>query len=208
MKNSLFDTQDAALAYARKAGFTIIRSKLASVTLAFKARGEKIELKAWRGTKAVKPAFYYTFRDFARAEKYAIEYISNVQESEQRKAASLADSQKKRANLKASDHWTVGDVVYTSWGYDQTNVEFFQIVELKPKSVIVRQVGSNCSDHGQPGGGKTQPQRCEFVGPAFSCPLNEHGHFSAGPCWNKDKPSFRHSVSKWTGRALYTSSDH
>lgn len=36
----------------------------------------------------------------------------------------------------------VGMVFYTSWGYDQTNVDFYQVVEVTPKGVKVRQVGS------------------------------------------------------------------
>ena len=35
----------------------------------------------------------------------------------------------------------VGDLFYISWGYEQTNVDFFQVIELKGEaSVIVRQV--------------------------------------------------------------------
>jgi len=37
---------------------------------------------------------------------------------------------------------------------------------------------------------------------------SENGRFSAGPCWDKDRPSYRHSCYKWEGRAMYTSSDH
>lgn len=35
----------------------------------------------------------------------------------------------------------VGDIFYASWGYEQTNVDFFQVIELKGESsVIVREV--------------------------------------------------------------------
>ena len=35
----------------------------------------------------------------------------------------------------------VGDLFYISWGYEQTNVDFFQVIELKGEaSVIVREV--------------------------------------------------------------------
>jgi len=42
----------------------------------------------------------------------------------------------------------VGDVLYTSWGYDQTNAEFFQVVGLTPsgKSVRLRRIGSEVKD--------------------------------------------------------------
>jgi hypothetical protein len=32
--------------------------------------------------------------------------------------------------------FNVGDVLYGSWGYDQTNVEFFEIVKLVGKSTV------------------------------------------------------------------------
>lgn len=32
----------------------------------------------------------------------------------------------------------VGDIFRTSWGYDQTNVEFFEIVEIKKKMAVLR----------------------------------------------------------------------
>ena len=101
----------------------------------------------------------------------------------------------------------VGDFFYSSWGYDQTNVEFFQIVEVKPRSVVVRQILENNSDHGQPGGGRTAPRRYEYTGPKIHCPINEGGRFSAGPCFGKPKPAFRHPCHKWDGRSVYTSSD-
>ena len=35
----------------------------------------------------------------------------------------------------------VGDIFYTSWGYDQTNIEFFQVVKVSPSSVWVQETG-------------------------------------------------------------------
>jgi hypothetical protein len=38
---------------------------------------------------------------------------------------------------------SVGDILYTSWGYDQTNVNFYQVVGVpSPAMVIVREIGS------------------------------------------------------------------
>ena len=44
----------------------------------------------------------------------------------------------------------VGDIFYTSWGYDQTNVEFFKVVRCTDKSVWVQETGQKCqySEHG------------------------------------------------------------
>ena len=35
----------------------------------------------------------------------------------------------------------VGDIFYTSWGYDQTNVEFFKVVRATEKSIWVQETG-------------------------------------------------------------------
>lgn len=41
-----------------------------------------------------------------------------------------------------------GDVLYTSWGYDQTNAEFFEVVGLTPsgKSVRLRRIEGTVKD--------------------------------------------------------------
>lgn len=200
----------AAIESHRRDGWKIITSKLAPVVFAMRSYPTgRVSLKAWRGAGGAKTAFYYGFSNAQRAETYATAYVRQEADRQQRRKARVDERAAKRAKLKASDHWAVGDTVYTSWGYDQTNVEFFQIVELKERSVVVRQVAENNSDHGQAGGGRTAPRRYEYIGPEILCPLDEEGRFSAGPCYGKEnKPSFRHTCYKWDGRAVYTSSDH
>ena len=36
----------------------------------------------------------------------------------------------------------VGDIFYTSWGYDQTNVNFYEVAEVTAKCFRVREIGS------------------------------------------------------------------
>ena len=40
----------------------------------------------------------------------------------------------------------VGDIYRTSWGYDQTNVEFFQVVARTAKTVRLRRISSEIRD--------------------------------------------------------------
>lgn len=35
--------------------------------------------------------------------------------------------------------YKVGDILYMSWGYDQTNIDFFRVKELKGKQTVVLQ---------------------------------------------------------------------
>jgi hypothetical protein len=46
-------------------------------------------------------------------------------------------------DFAASDFYKVGDVVMNTWGYEQTNVEFYQVLEVKNKSLVVREI---CAD--------------------------------------------------------------
>jgi hypothetical protein len=34
----------------------------------------------------------------------------------------------------------IGEIFRRSWGYDQTNVDYFQVVALKAKTVVVREI--------------------------------------------------------------------
>jgi len=35
----------------------------------------------------------------------------------------------------------IGNIFTHSWGYDQTNIDFYQVVKATPKTVIVRKIG-------------------------------------------------------------------
>lgn len=206
--SSLIEARNASLESDRRAGYHVAAFlPIPETWIAWnRTQGGHALVKLYHGA-ASKPRFFYRFSSQEKAEKYLAEALQSLKDRIRSREAEKAERKQKIASKTAADFWAVGDVVYTSWGYDQTNVDFFQIVALKPRSVVVRQVMENCSDRGQPGGGKTQPRRNEFCGPEILCPINPDGRFSAGPCHGKEKPSFRHAVSKWDGRPKYTSSD-
>ena len=35
----------------------------------------------------------------------------------------------------------IGDILYSSWGYDQTNIEFFKVVKVSKFSVWIQEIG-------------------------------------------------------------------
>lgn len=55
---------------------------------------------------------------------------------EERKAAKAA------ARKNFVNPFKVGDILHHSWGYDQTNCDFYQVVETKKASVVLRKIGS------------------------------------------------------------------
>lgn len=46
----------------------------------------------------------------------------------------------------------VGDIYFDSWGYEQTNIDFYEIVEVKEKSVMIQEIGSTMCEGGKESG--------------------------------------------------------
>jgi hypothetical protein len=57
----------------------------------------------------------------------------------------------------------VGSIFYTNWGYDQTNVEFFEVTRLTGASVEIREVAQNSESRGS-GSDSVTPRKGEFIG--------------------------------------------
>lgn len=58
----------------------------------------------------------------------------------------------------------VGDLFYCSWGYEQTNIDYFQVVALKgAHTAILRRIASDCIG-GYGMSGMKRPERNHFVG--------------------------------------------
>ena len=199
--NDMKQTQDDALTFDAKQGFTLVRIKTLPLVFAFRSIGGSpaVTLKAYRGRSA-KPVFYYRFSTYDKARAYADEFYAKQKAS----ADFFAEKERKedaaRRTLKASDHFMVGDVLYTVWGYDQTNVDFYQVVEVLPKSIRIQKLIANSSDRGGPEGGYKQPVRYAFA--KDSKPTLHHLSPSGNVCTG------RHGLTKWDGRPKHCSSTH
>lgn len=93
--------------------------------------------------KAQKPDFHYRYRTAASRDKSVADHFRNQQAHEQRRKDAAAKRKAFVHNVQ------VGDIYRTSWGYDQTNVEFFQVVEIRGKHAILREVESAVEARGQ-----------------------------------------------------------
>lgn len=91
--------------------------------------------------KSSKPAFHYGFptedKDMA---PYVDTFIGRVESNLKARAESKkARKERQDAEMAAVK---VGDMFSYSWGYDQTNVEFFQVIEKKAKSFVMMEIGA------------------------------------------------------------------
>lgn len=79
--------------------------------------------------KQTKPAWYYNFRSKAEMEKHINKQIESIKANEEYKAKRKAERNKPHS-LKG------GDILYSSWGYEQTNVDFYKVVGLYGKNTV------------------------------------------------------------------------
>ena len=95
------------------------------------------------GGKRAKPDYNYIFRSEAARDEHVQKHFSA-----QRERAVYKEEQ--RAARNQATTLRVGDILVNSWGYDQTNVDFYQVVEVKPsgKSVVIRSISSEIVETG------------------------------------------------------------
>lgn len=80
---------------------------------------------AWGG-KADKPAYHYRYRSREDAVKKAEDFIAGRQQHAELKSARLKERNDFRTTLE------VGNVLDASWGYDQTNIDFYEVTAVSP----------------------------------------------------------------------------
>lgn len=88
----------------------------------------------------------YKFQTPENRDKYAVAQCEQLEQNEQ-KRAEYNQAAKQRQNEQVAA-LKVGDIFYTSWGYDQTNTDFFKVVKISGKRITVRQLAANRIEQG------------------------------------------------------------
>ena len=98
--------------------------------------GTRYYAKVWFG-RSLRPAYY----QFRTAEHRA-KYIADTKEGADRAAEMKARRAAERKAVQAADFYAVGDILHYSWGWEQTNCEFYEVLAVGPKSITIDQIGS------------------------------------------------------------------
>lgn len=111
-----------------------------------------------------KPVADYWYKDEERRNAAVAELF----ESRRKSIAFKKERHESRiaSNKAAASKVQVGDIYRTSWGYDQTNVEFFEVVEVKGQYATLREI-AQASEGGGPGGYRVVPQSGQYLKPRF-----------------------------------------
>ena len=118
---------------------------------------------------------YYGFKTAERRDAYVKEYFEDI--------AASYESKKKYANKKKEmaaenqDKYKVGDILCSSWGYDQTNIDFYQIVKKTKSMITIHQIGKEYDANGTPEGydDKVIPAKDYFIGKEMKKKIGAYG---------------------------------
>ena len=91
--------------------------------------------------KSDKPLWSYSFGSDSAREQYIADQV------EKSKAAMEARQERARAKREFQHGMKDGDILYSSWGYDQTNINFYEVVGVVGKQVLIREVESKAVRH-------------------------------------------------------------
>jgi len=115
----------------------------------------------------------------------------------------------------------VGDILHHSWGYDQTNCDFYQVVEVKKASVVLRKIGAKRVD-GSEGfmSESLMPEKDAFITEGYHALTKHDGNITPDNCtilkrvsfYVQDDDSLRYYIpvpygwcSVWEGKPQYHS---
>lgn len=103
-----------------------------------------------------KRAWYYSFPSEERRQATIKEFFAGLQ------AHKDMIAERKIERMKPHT-LNVGDILYSSWGYDQTNIDYYQVVSVRGKVVDLRELAQDSKETGFMQG-KCTPRRGDFVG--------------------------------------------
>ena len=153
-------------------------------------------VRIFRGV-AVRPYANYYFKDASARERYIAGEIAKAAALDAAKAARKAERSAKAAAFVMP--YKVGDVLHGSWGWEQTNCEFAQVVKILGKRKLViqgissKRVGDGYS-HGM--AENLVPLPGVFVGAELARVVDLYG----GVNWNAHC-----SMHAWDGSPKYNS---
>lgn len=112
--------------------------------------------------KAIKASFHYRFKTVEATKAHVEKFVSGVEKAAAEKAAYKAE---RKAKVRAL---TVGDVLVSSWGWEQTNIDYYQVIELVGKASVQLQQIAKQVTHERGDCGQCVPLLNNFIGEVFT----------------------------------------
>lgn len=92
--------------------------------------------------KRTKRDFFYTFTSLEQRDRYVDDFFAGVERVQQSKR------ERQLAKQSFLHGLAVGDILYATWGYDQTNVDFYQVIRTTDKTATIRMIAQETTSTG------------------------------------------------------------
>ncbi len=124
----------------------------------------RYSVSAWfRNVKkdlTIKPTYNYYFHTLDQRSQWIEEQAQRWAETEEIENKRKEARKQARANLV--NPYKLGDIVYDSWGYDQTNIDWYQVAKVTKRSITLRPIAAQLDVQGI-NHGSSLPRPNEFV---------------------------------------------
>jgi hypothetical protein len=111
--------------------------------------------------KKEKRDWYFRYRSQEEMMKKINDYITVYKNRVDQKRKEAEKSKAEQVDFKASEHFKVGDIIVNTWGWEQTNVDFYQVTEVLNKKIRVAEIHKNYDETGFMSG-SSMPCKDEF----------------------------------------------
>jgi len=163
----------------------------------YRANDDTWQVVAYRGT-AGKPSLNTYYRTREQAEKAVESFFNGIDDH----AAFL---ERMKADHNKPNLLKVGDIITNSWGYDQTNVDWYRVTRATPSTVWLKPIAAHVEE------------TCFMSGPSVPSVDTSDPDPAKWSFRDLDEPEQMHrasgysctmkygSGSKWDGKPLYCS---
>ena len=152
----------------------------------------------------------FVFKTIEEAADYLDKAIQSI---EKRIQSELERKQQRDAinkSIVASEHFKVGDIIVNTWGYEQTNVNFYQVTEVKNKMITVVSIYGKRVENSEQANGMAcdvVPDKDNFIPEDAS--FYQKYNLRLKPVYNNNificnRDSY-FDMHKWDGRPQYNS---
>jgi hypothetical protein len=120
--------------------------------------------------KQSKPLWHHRFRNDQDRQRY-------IDTTLEKRKYVVEHKQKKLDERKNFQHdYKEGDILYSSWGYDQTNIDWYEVTKVVGKQIEIRPIaGKQVGGGGGRGTDEVMPVPGHFTGPAVRKTPNQWG---------------------------------
>ena len=83
---------------------------------------------------------HYVYMTEEEANNSAQKFFNSIESQLNRREEERIKRVEAQKTVKASDFYKVNDIICNSWGYEQTNIEFYQVIEVGNKTIKIKEI--------------------------------------------------------------------